>query len=72
MVRYPFVIEVVELVALIAELYCHITVDAGLLVTIHLNVALMPSVNDVEDCIELAVSNTCWAMIARKRNRLKL
>ena len=66
--RYPFVVEVVELVALIAELYCHVTVDAGLPVTTHLNVAVMPSVNDVEDCIELAVSNTCGAMIARKSN----
>ena len=66
MIRYPFVVEVVNLVALIAELYCHVTVDAGLPITIHLNVAAMPSVNDVEDCIELAVSNTCGAMIARK------
>ena len=60
MIRYPFVVEVVELVALIAELYFHVIVDAGLPVTMHLNVAVMPSVNDVEDCI--AVSSICGAM----------
>ena len=63
MIRYPFVVEVVELVALITELYCHVTVDAGLPITINLNVAAMPSVNDAEDCIELAVSNTCGAIM---------
>ena len=63
MIRYPFVVEVVELVVLIAELYCHLTVDAGLPVTIHLNIDVMPSVNDVEDCIELALSNICGAIM---------
>ena len=71
MIRYPFVVEVVELMALIAELYCHATVEAGLPVTTHLNVAVIPSVNDVEDCIELAVSNFCGAMIPRVGDQSK-
>ena len=58
--------------ALITELYCHVTVDAGLPVTIHLNVAVMPSVNDVDEFIELAVSSTCGAMESNVSNGLKL
>ena len=58
--------------ALIAELYCHVIVDAGLLVTMHLNVDVMPSVNDVEDCIELAGSNTCGAIISSQFDLIKM
>ena len=53
-----------------AELYRHVTVDAGLPVTVHLNVAVMPSVNDVDEFIELAVSST-WGSMTNNRLKLK-
>ena len=72
MIRYPFVVEVVELVALIAEMFVHVTVDAGLPVTTHLNFAVIPSVSSVEGCIELATSKTCGAIISSQFDLIKM
>ena len=46
--------DVLETVALIPTLYCQVIVGAGLPVAMHVRFAAMPSVTDVEFCIESA------------------
>ena len=50
--------DVLEIIALIGELYFHVITGAGLPVAMHVNIVSTPSVSDVEGCTESALFRT--------------
>ena len=58
--------DVLEIVALTPNPYCQVIVGAGLPVAMHVRFAAMPSVIDVECCIESATFRTTGPVNLKK------
>ena len=58
--------DVLDIIALIAESYCHVITGAGLPVAMHVNIDATPSVSDVEGCIDSASFRTTGPVSLKK------